>query len=89
MAYEDSRLVALYDIDNPDGPNHDFCRSLADEVAASSILDLGCGTVMLTVSQHGPDSSPTRRRDPAEGAYAPGRDSSVLRLPVRREVSES
>lgn len=50
MAYDDSRLVQLYDIDNPDGPDHDFYRSLADEKAASSILDLGCGTGMLTVS---------------------------------------
>lgn len=50
MAYEDSRLVALYDIDNPDGPDHDFYRSLANETGASSILDLGCGTGMLTVS---------------------------------------
>lgn len=50
MAYEDSRLVELYDIDNPDGPDHDFYRSLADEIGAASILDLGCGTGMLTVS---------------------------------------
>lgn len=50
MAYEDCRLVDLYDIDNPDGPDHDFYRSLADEIGASSILDLGCGTGMLTVS---------------------------------------
>ncbi len=50
MAYEDSRLVELYDIDNPDGPDHDFYRSLADETGATSILDLGCGTGMLTVS---------------------------------------
>lgn len=50
MAYEDARLVDLYDIDNPDGPDHDFYRSLADEVVTSSILDLGCGTGMLTTS---------------------------------------
>lgn len=50
MAYEDSRLVELYDIDNPDGPDHDFYRSLADEIGATSILDLGCGTGMLTAS---------------------------------------
>lgn len=50
VAYEDSRLVDLYDIDNPDGQDHDFYRSLADETGASSILDLGCGTGMLTVS---------------------------------------
>lgn len=50
MAYEDPRLVAHYDVDNPDGPDHDFYRSLANEVSASTILDLGCGTGILTVS---------------------------------------
>ena len=46
----DPRLVALYDGDNPDGPDHDFDRALAAEVGARSIVDLGCGTGMLTVS---------------------------------------
>lgn len=50
MAYEDSRLVELYDDDNPDGPDHDFYRSLADETSAQTILDLGCGTGMLTTT---------------------------------------
>ncbi len=50
MAYEDPRLVELYDIDNPDGPDHDFYRSLADEIGASTVVDLGCGTGMLTVT---------------------------------------
>lgn len=54
MAYEDPRLVELYDIDNPDGPDHDFYRSLADEIGASTILDVGCGTGMLTVSLAAP-----------------------------------
>jgi SAM-dependent methyltransferase len=55
VAYDDSRLVELYDTDNPDGSDHDFYRLLADEVAASSILDLGCGTGMLTVSLTSPE----------------------------------
>ncbi|MBF4624945.1 bifunctional 2-polyprenyl-6-hydroxyphenol methylase/3-demethylubiquinol 3-O-methyltransferase UbiG [Clavibacter sp. VKM Ac-2872] len=46
----DPRIVALYDGDNPDGPDHDFDRALAAEVGARSIVDLGCGTGMLTVS---------------------------------------
>lgn len=50
MAYQDPRIVELYDIDNPDGPDHDFYRSLADEIGTTSILDLGCGTGMLTAS---------------------------------------
>ena len=46
----DPRIVDLYDGDNPDGPDHDFYRSLADELDAASILDIGCGTGILTVT---------------------------------------
>lgn len=46
----DQRLVDLYDQDNPDGPDHDFYRALAEEVGAQSVLDLGCGTGILTVT---------------------------------------
>lgn len=46
----DERLVDLYDEDNPDGPDHDFYRGLADERGAASVLDLGCGTGILTVT---------------------------------------
>lgn len=49
-AYGDPRLVDLYDQDNPDGPDHDLYRALADELGAQSILDLGCGTGLLTVT---------------------------------------
>lgn len=50
MTYDDARLAAIYDIDNPDGPDYDFFRSLADETAATRIVDLGCGTGILTVT---------------------------------------
>lgn len=50
MTEFDQRLVDLYDQDNPDGPDHDFYRALADEVSARSVLDLGCGTGILTVT---------------------------------------
>ncbi len=50
MADYDPRLVDLYDVDNPDGPDHDFYQALADDIDASSILDLGCGTGLLTVT---------------------------------------
>ncbi|WP_284251651.1 class I SAM-dependent methyltransferase [Litorihabitans aurantiacus] len=50
MSFDDPRLVDLYDLDNPDGPDHDHYRALADEIDARRILDLGCGTGMLTVS---------------------------------------
>ncbi|WP_293695969.1 class I SAM-dependent methyltransferase [uncultured Agrococcus sp.] len=46
----DPRIVDLYDGDNPDGPDHDYYRSLADELDAASILDIGCGTGILTVT---------------------------------------
>lgn len=46
----DARLVELYDIDNPAGPDHDYVRTLADEIGAQSIVDVGCGTGLLTVS---------------------------------------
>lgn len=55
MADLDRRLVALYDDDNPDGPDHDFYRALADESGARSVIDLGCGTGILTVTLAEPD----------------------------------
>jgi SAM-dependent methyltransferase len=50
MGDYDRRLVELYDDDNPDGPDHDFYRALADDVSARSVVDLGCGTGILTVT---------------------------------------
>lgn len=50
MTDYDPRIVDLYDEDNPDGPDHDFYRFLADEREAQTILDLGCGTGILTVT---------------------------------------
>jgi SAM-dependent methyltransferase len=50
MAALDPRLVELYDQDNPDGPDHDYFRALADRLDARTIVDLGCGTGSLTVT---------------------------------------
>lgn len=50
MKPTDRRLAALYDGDNPDGPDHDYFRALADRVDPDVIVDLGCGTGMLTVT---------------------------------------
>lgn len=50
MTDYDPRLVELYDADKPDGPDHDFYRALAEECGARAILDLGCGTGILTVT---------------------------------------
>lgn len=50
MTDYDPRLVDVYDQDNPDGPDHDFYRGLAGEASARSVVDLGCGTGILTVT---------------------------------------
>jgi SAM-dependent methyltransferase len=46
--YTDPRLVELYDRDNPRGADTDFYVRLAADLAAQRILDLGCGTGLLT-----------------------------------------
>ncbi len=51
--YRDAQLVELYDLDNPGGDDHAYYRALADEIAARSIIDLGCGTGLLTRSLAG------------------------------------
>ena len=40
----DSRIVDLYDEDNPAGADHEYYRDLANRIDARSILDIGCGT---------------------------------------------
>ena len=46
--YVDPRLVALYDVANPCGADSDFYLHLAADLQAQLILDLGCGTGLLT-----------------------------------------
>lgn len=46
--YGDEQLVELYDGDNPPGDDHAYYRALADEIGARKIVDLGCGTGLLT-----------------------------------------
>ncbi len=46
--YVDPRLVALYDLENPRGADTDFYVRLAADLDARMILDLGCGTGLLT-----------------------------------------
>ena len=48
--YRDADLVGLYDLDNPGGDDHAYYRALADGIDAQSIVDLGCGTGLLTRS---------------------------------------
>ncbi len=46
--YVDPRLVDLYDIENTRGADTDFYVGLAADLDARTILDLGCGTGLLT-----------------------------------------
>jgi SAM-dependent methyltransferase len=46
--YVDPRLVELYDSENPRGADTDFYVRLAADLDARQILDLGCGTGLLT-----------------------------------------
>jgi SAM-dependent methyltransferase len=46
--YLDPRLVALYDRENTRGAETDFYVRLAADLHARTILDLGCGTGLLT-----------------------------------------
>ncbi|MEZ5162292.1 MAG: class I SAM-dependent methyltransferase [Fimbriimonadaceae bacterium] len=48
MQPTDSRLAALYDLDNPSGADHEFFCQLAHELDPRLIVDLGCGTGLLT-----------------------------------------
>ena len=48
LHYVDPRLVELYDNANPRGADTDFYLQLAAELKAHTILDLGCGTGLLT-----------------------------------------
>jgi SAM-dependent methyltransferase len=46
--YVDPRLVELYDIENTRGADTDFYVRLAEDLDARLIIDLGCGTGLLT-----------------------------------------
>jgi len=88
----DGRLVELYDLDNPSGPDHDYVRALADEIDAQSILDVGCGTGLLTASLVQPhrrvvgiDPSATMLRF---AAGRPGGDQVTWVLGDSRDVPE-
>ena len=50
MKATDQRLAALYDVDNPDGVDHDCFRRFVARVAPRRIIDIGCGTGLLTVT---------------------------------------
>ncbi|MDO5535078.1 MAG: class I SAM-dependent methyltransferase, partial [Propionibacteriaceae bacterium] len=40
--------------DNPDGPDHDYFRGFVNDVSPHVVMDLGCGTGILTVTLAAP-----------------------------------
>lgn len=91
--YVDPRLVDLYDRDNPRGADTEFYLRLAEDLDARRILDLGCGTGLLTRELAGDgrdvagiDPSPAmlavaRRQPNAEGVQWIEGDASALGTP--------
>lgn len=85
--YGDEKLVELYDLDNAPGDDHAYFRALADSLDARKIVDLGCGTGLLTRALApgreviGIDPSPTMlnyaRRTPSSVTWLSG-DASVI-----------
>ena len=71
-AYDDARVVALYDLDNPPGEDHAYFRRAAEESGARRIVDLGCGTGSLTVTLTGYDRAVVGI-DPAEAMLSVAR----------------
>lgn len=86
----DEGFVERYDADNAAGDDHAYYRRVADDIGAAKIIDLGCGTGLLTRALAtrnreviGVDPSPTmlgyaRRQPGAERVtWIPG-DASVV-----------
>ena len=71
--YVDPRLVALYDIENARGGDTDFYVRLAADLSARTILDLGCGTGVLTCELA------------VDGRHVSGVDPSAAMLAVARQ----
>jgi SAM-dependent methyltransferase len=78
LHYVDPRLVELYDHDNPRGADTDFYLALATELGAHRILDLGCGTGVLT-----------RELAAVDGRYVIGVDPASAMLAIARRPPDA
>lgn len=90
VTYDDDRLAAIYDIDNPDGPDHDYFRAFVDESDAAVVTDLGCGTGILTVTLAAPGRKvigiDPARAMLARAASRPGGDGVEWRLGTSERI---
>lgn len=68
--YRDPDLAQFYDLENPWGPDLDYCCGLA--AGAGSVLDLGCGTGQLAARL-------------ADGRHVVGVDPAAAMLDVARQ----
>jgi SAM-dependent methyltransferase len=99
LQYVDRRLVELYDRDNPRGADTDYYLHLATDLDAHRIIDLGCGTGLLTRELAAVDGRHVVGLDPAAAMLAVARrqpgaervrwiegDASVLGTPEAAEA---
>jgi SAM-dependent methyltransferase len=71
--YVDPRLVELYDLENVRGADTDFYLRLAAKLDARRILDLGCGTGVLTRELAAVEGRSVTGMDPAHAMLAVAR----------------